>query len=146
MTLKNMWQSIVPNKIDIGWGLNIEEAEFVFYNPEPLFSSRQKPLSSLAVQACPAVNNLEKDFWVISSPFSIELKCVEENGTFELLSGGENTRVDLSVIQNSVSLEPKTKWRHDKKPIVQIYLLSTYFVLLIQNVRIPSSSSNLTSS
>ena len=63
--------------IDVGWYIEEPAGTFVFPAPEPLFKSRSKALSNRAVQACPAVNELERDYFVLTAPF--DTGCAAQN-------------------------------------------------------------------
>ena len=78
----------------MGWFIEENQAKFVFPEPQPLFKSRNKALSNRAVQACPAVNEYERDLFVINNPFDIRLRCIKKGDTYDLHIVEQGTRID----------------------------------------------------
>jgi len=109
-----------PKKIDIGWYIDEEQAKFVFPKPDTLFRQRLKPISGRAVQACPAINELERDYFVIKSPFDLRLRCVLSAETFDLHIVEEGTRIDHDLIYRFVHLMEPNLWRYQSSPVIQI--------------------------
>ena len=99
-----MTEYLKPVKIDIGWFIEEAQGKFVFYNPEPLFKSRKKPLSNRAVQACPAINELEREYFVIKNPFDIRLRCIKRENEFDLHIVEQGTRIDDDLVAKFVFL------------------------------------------
>ena len=59
--------------IQIGWVVDAPFGDFAFKAPYTLRKSRESALSSRAVQACPAVNELEKRLFAVDSAFDLYL-------------------------------------------------------------------------
>jgi len=116
-----------PKKVDVGWFLEQNHGKFVFYEPTPLFKERQKPLSNRAVQACPAINELERDYFVIKNPFDIRLRCSKNKDTYDLHVVEEGTRIDDDLISEFVFLMQPEFWRKKSIPVIQIKV--PYFFL-----------------
>ena len=116
-----------PKSVDIGWFIEEPAAKFIFEEPVKLFSERKKALSNRAVQACPAVNELERDLFVIKCPFDIRLQCKKNGEAFELHVVEQGTRVDTDVISNFLMLMKPDLWRNSNFPVIQLKI--PYFFL-----------------
>ena len=116
-----------PKPIDVGWFIEEENAKFVFYEPEKLFKSRKKALSNRAVQACPAVNEIERELYVLKNPFDITLRCIKKDDIFELHIVDDGTRIDDDLISRYVFLMEPKLWRDSRIPVIQIKI--PYFFL-----------------
>lgn len=106
--------------IKIGWYLDTEFAHVVFSQPKPVKAGRSKPISRRAVQACPAVNNIEKNLFEILAPFSIELSIERHGNKFELYFDDVTTRIDEDLFRKHVFFMPQDQWRHPDRPMLQI--------------------------
>jgi len=114
-------------KVDIGWFIEENKGKFVFFEPQPLFKSRERAISQRAVQACPAVNELERDYYVIKCPFDIRLRCSKRENEYELHIVEDGTRIDDDLISEYVFLMQPNLWRSKSKPVIQIKV--PYFFL-----------------
>lgn len=75
------------------------------------------------MQACPAVNGLERRIIEIPAPFSLQMRCIEKiGGGFDIHLVPSGTRIDPSVVCQSVTIMPRETWRCDNAPVVQIAL------------------------
>ena len=114
-------------KVAVGWGLDERAGSVVFPAPAAVFSERSKALSNRAVQACPAVNDFERDLFQIYCPFNIRLRIQKNNENCDLHIVEDGTRVDEDLISKFVVLmHPKT-WRQPDIPVIQIKV--PYFFL-----------------
>lgn len=109
-----------PKEIDVGWFIEEPQGKFVFPKPEPLFKSRQKALSKRAVQACPAINELERDYFVLRNPFDLRLRCIKRGNSYDLHIVEDGTRIDHDIAAKFVYLMEPTLWRRDSVPVIQI--------------------------
>lgn len=109
-----------PKKVDVGWYIDEPQAKFVFFEPTPLTRRRQKPLSNRAVQACPAINELERDYFLIQNPFDIRLRCLKNGDKFDLHVVDEGTRIDFDLVSRFVYLMEPNLWRSPSRPVIQI--------------------------
>lgn len=116
-----------PKNVDVGWFVEQEEAKFVFPEPITLFKSRKKALSNRAVQACPAVNEYERDLFVIRNPFDIRLRCLKVEDRYDLHIVEKGTRIDEDLIPKFVFLMQPHIWRNSQRPVIQIKM--PYFFL-----------------
>ena len=74
----------------------------------------------MAVQACPAVNELERRYFEITSPYDLRLRCEKKNEEFQIYSIPEGTRIDEDLIRQNLNLMPKETWRKSDCPVIQI--------------------------
>ena len=92
-----------------------------------MFRSREKALSQRAVQACPTINELERDYYVIKNPFDIRLRCEKRGDEYSLHIVDDGTRIDEDLIAQYVHLMQPHLWRTSTHPVVQIKV--PYFFL-----------------
>jgi hypothetical protein len=116
-----------PKKVDVGWFIEEPQGKFVFPEPKKLFGYRKKPLSNRAVQSCPAVNELERELFVLQNPFDITLRCSKTEGNIELHVVEDGTRIDDDLISRFVFLMEPKLWRSPNIPVIQIKI--PYFFL-----------------
>lgn len=116
-----------PAKVDVGWCIDEPLGAFVFPKPEPLFKKRSTALSNRAVQACPAVNELERDLYVVTNPFDLRLRCIKRQDCFDLHVVEDGTRIDDDLIPKFVVLMHPKLWRASSFPTIQIKI--PYFFL-----------------
>ncbi|MEM9099111.1 MAG: hypothetical protein AAGC79_11365 [Pseudomonadota bacterium] len=115
-----MYSETIP--VEIGYCLTDAEGGFAFQPPRSVFSERDKPLGTRAIQNCPAVNSLERHLIEMPSPIGIRLRMdatpqgpnlkIEQMGTF----------VQEDKIREMLIVEPPQRWRHPRKPVIQIRL------------------------
>ena len=113
--------------VKVGWVVDYPSAQLVFAAPTPVRDSRIKALSRRAVQACPAVNDLEFRLFEIKCPFNLRLRLESENDEHSLYSVPEGTRLDDDLINSFVTLMSPEFWRSSNHPVIQIRL-PYYFV------------------
>jgi len=107
---------------DIGFCLADPSGGFAFQPPRTVFSERDKPLGTRAVQNCPAVNTIERQLVEIPSPIGITLTLGEEDGEPALEVQPQGTMAQPEKIAETVWLEDPARWRHPKRPVLQIRL------------------------
>ena len=109
-------------EIEVGYCLADPGAGFAFPPPRTVLSTRDRPLGVRAIQNCPAVNVLERQLVEIPSPVTLRLVLEEEDGAPALGVVEKGTFVDPERIAEMVALEPPERWRHPKRPVVQLTL------------------------
>ena len=115
-----MFSQTVP--CDIGYCLADASGGFAFQPPRTVFSEREKPLGMRSVQNCPAVNALERQIVEMPSPIGIRLTLNNEGGQPVLNVNPTGTFVQPEAIGEMISMESPDRWRHPKKPVIQIKL------------------------
>jgi len=108
--------------VDIGYCLKDPAGGFAFQPPRTVFSTRDKPLGMRAIQNCPAVNLLERQLVEMPSPIGLHLKMVSEGGQPKLQVISQGTFVQNEALGEMLSMLPPDRWRHPKKPVIQIRL------------------------
>jgi len=121
----------VQKPISVGWIVDPKFGEFAFDSPTSLKESRTKPLSNRAIQACPAVNQLERRVFEINCPFNIHLEIEKNNNKFDLFIVDDGTRLDEDLIRNFVTLMSPDIWRNPDIPVLQIAM--PYFFICDEN-------------
>ena len=105
----------------IGWLIEDgQPGNFIYNEPKPVSINKSKPLSHMAVQACPAVNQVESRYFEVTCPFDLRLRCEKKDSTFEIYSVPEGTRRDEELIKRNLNLMPKDSWRSEDRPVIQI--------------------------
>jgi hypothetical protein len=113
---------MAQSPLTVGWLVDAPFGDFLFESPSPVRQEREPALSGRAVQACPAVNELEKRLFVIKCPFDITIG-VERNGdAFDLFYDEERTRIDEDIISRFITFMPQKLWRNQNKPVFQLLL------------------------
>ena len=115
-----MFQNTQP--VDIGYCLADPSGGFAFQPPRTVFSERDRPLATRAVQNCPAVNALERQLVEMPSPIGIRMTLQSQTGQLSLNVNPQGTFAQPEALNEMVSMEPPERWRHPKKPVVQIRL------------------------
>lgn len=107
---------------DIGYCLTDPAGGFAFRPPQTVFSTRDRPLGTRAIQNCPAVNAIERHLVEIPSPVGIRLVLEEEGGEPVLGVIEQGTFVEPQHIAEMIALEPRERWRHESRPVLQMTL------------------------
>ena len=107
---------------DVGYCLTDPKGGFAFQPPRTVFSTRDRPMGTRAVQNCPAVNTLERHLVEIPAPVGIRLVLEEEDGDPALGVIEKGTFVEPERIAEMVALEPRERWRHPDRPVLQLTL------------------------
>ena len=107
---------------DIGYCLKDNSGGFAFQPPRTVFSERDKPLGMRSVQNCPAVNALERQIVEMPSPIGIRMTMAVQNNQPTLSINPTGTFAQPEALQKMMRMEPPDRWRHPKKPIIQIDL------------------------
>ena len=107
--------------VRVGWLLEENRpGNFIYSTPKAVTLSRNKPPSHMAVQSCPAVNELERRYFEVDSPFDLRLRCEKKEEEFEIYAVPDGTRVDDDLIKQNLNLMPRNTWRNQNNPVIQI--------------------------
>lgn len=129
------------SNVEVGWYLDVEFGDFIFPSPKSIYSERNKMLSLRAVQACPAVNELEKRIFSIGSPFHLHLELEKQGDRFDLFSIDGTNRLDDDLMGRFVTLMKPEFWRNPQSPVIQI--ASPYIFFSDENVYITQTAPHL---
>lgn len=108
------------DKLTVGWLVDPKFGDFAFEAPSSVKSSRGKPLSNRSVQACPAVNELERRLVEVPCPFNLQLEIESNDGKYDLFVVEKGTRLDQDLIASFVTLMRPDLWRDPEIPVIQI--------------------------
>lgn len=108
--------------LTVGWIVDAPFGDFLFESPSPVRQERIPALSGRAVQACPAVNELEKRLFLIKCPFDIAIGIEKNGSNFDLFYDESRTRIDADLINRFVTFMPQNLWRKPDKPVFQLLL------------------------
>ena len=112
---------VKTEKIKVGWLIDESvKATFIYYEPIRVKQERSIPLSKRAVQACPAINQLERRYFEIKFPFDITLGYEKKNNNHNLYVLEDKTRIDHELINQFIFLMRPELWRDPNKPTIQI--------------------------
>jgi hypothetical protein len=106
----------------VGWIVDAPFGDFAFEAPQAKRQDRRPALSGRAVQACPAVNELEKRLFVVKAPFDIKIGVDKHQKNYELFYDEQRTRADPDIVSRFVTFMPQNLWRSPKHPVFQILL------------------------
>lgn len=106
----------------VGWFVDAPFGDFAFPSPKPIRGRRKPALSARAVQACPAVNELEKRLFVVVCPFDIKLGVEKSGDEFHLYIDEKRTRIDDDILGRFLTFMPQNLWRETEKPVFQLLL------------------------
>jgi len=111
-----------PSKtpVKIGWLVDAPRAGFIYAAPTPVKNERAAPLSARAVQACPAINEVERRLFQVTFPFDLRLRYEQEGGEHHLFTIPEGTRIDDELVPQHVFLMKPEHWRKPDRPVIQI--------------------------
>lgn len=113
--------------ITVGFVKLPKKAKLAFTAPRRVVKGREDALSNRAVQACPAVNQLEYRLFEILAPFDLGLRCTSLNSDASIHVVPSLTRLDDELISTFVTPMPPKFWRKPNRPVVQI-AIPFYFV------------------
>jgi hypothetical protein len=108
--------------VNIGAVLLSTKARAAFPTPRMVRQERDAPLSTAAVQACPAVNTFETRCAEILSPFNLRLRCTPDpkKGEYAFHVVPDGTRLSDRQINRYVNIMPRSQWRDKTRPVIQI--------------------------
>ena len=116
--------------IDIGWCFITELSSSIYFSPENLniFKNKESTTSE-GVSACPAVQSIKKNVFMIKSPFSIRLRIIKSSfeNKYDIRPVYPDTEINQELLPEIVNIEPKTLWINKEKPIIQIKLPYIFF-------------------
>jgi len=113
--------------VQVGWFVDAEFGDFVFPDPIPAKAKRGAPLSGRAVQACPAVNELERRLFEVRCPFHMDLELEQTKSGFDLFVVDKTTRIDTDIAAKFIKLMEPSIWRSKNVPVVQIFSPYIFF-------------------
>jgi len=94
--------------IDIGWCDTNHETSLIYYEPEPLYESVYKDVTT-AFKVCPAVRDYLRNFYILRSPIDLNFVLKKESDTECLI--GYDSKADQEKGKNWIVFEDrKREW------------------------------------
>ena len=111
-------------KVKVGWCINSTEYKIAFDSPTRLIPTKDKSEDQKGYLSCPAVRSYCDGQYVVTSPYSIKLRCVENEDQFKIFPVYPFTSINNSLIQSLIQVEHPSTWR--KKNLITIQVPSPY--------------------
>jgi hypothetical protein len=107
----------------IGWCFERDEGVGVYFDPIPLSKLiRTKPQNS-GISSCPAVNDFNSRIFTVQSPYTFKLRAVKRSDSdYSFHAVYPDTDVSESILMKEISFQPKSLWRDERFPILQLTL------------------------
>ncbi|MFN3232902.1 MAG: hypothetical protein ACE363_12210 [Alphaproteobacteria bacterium] len=115
-----MVQASGKQPVKIGWIVDAPRASFLYSEPKAVKAQRSIPLSARAVQACPAINEIERRLFEVPFPFDLHLSYERDGDDHNLFAVPEGTRLDDELVPHHVFLMKPEHWRAPTSPVIQI--------------------------
>ena len=106
--------------LKIGWCLCAEDARIAFEPPERYIPPKDASGKGLGFLSCPAVRNYFDGIFFISSPFSIRLRYVKEDGFISIKPVYPFTSISEAKFREFVTVEPRETWSNSHTVALQI--------------------------
>lgn len=110
--------------ITIGWVLDSDKYKIAFEPPKKLIPGKDKSSNKKGYLSCPSVRSYTEDTYVITSPYSIKLRYIENEDNFEVRPVFPFTSIHDSVVKAIIHPEHPSTWR--QKNFVTIQIPSPY--------------------
>lgn len=109
--------------VEVGWVLQTEKAGFIWPSPQPVRRGDEPPRHAKAAGRCPAVIDHESRLLEVTCPFDLHLRFAfnekEEPAIYD--AAAEHSGFNPRTLAQTVSVMPRTHWRHPERPIFQIH-------------------------
>jgi hypothetical protein len=110
-------------KPTIGWTFMSNVGSSVFFDPISLASYRKKKSNlSDGVGACPAVKVYENRVIVVRSPYTFTIRAQKTSERLVFCPVFPDTEVQESILRSLIEFQPRSKWRSNDSPILQLSL------------------------
>lgn len=115
-------------KTTIGWTYADDLGSSVLFDPVPL-SELQKERSKLrdGVSACPSVKVFENRTIIIRSPYSFRIRALKSGEQESFVPVLPDTEIQPEILNSLIEFQPRSKWRVDGCPILQLSLPYIFF-------------------
>lgn len=114
----SLWTLIF--KMKIGWCCTALEAKICFPEPKRVTLGKDLSTGGRGFLSCPAVRDYFSNTFVVTSPFSLRLRCDEVAGSKIIRPVYPFTSLSQPRVNEWVKVEPKSSWRSGDAVIIQI--------------------------
>ena len=117
----------------VGWALNERHAAVVYLPPERLSTSKATGHAKSAAQ-CPAIRNMESRYFVVRSPFDLDVGFtrVDDDQPALVNRRGDRSPIRTSALQSIVRLTAEAEWRQPDRPVLQVVLPYVFVADVVQ--------------
>ena len=107
---------------EVGWVISADKATFIYDGPRPAGKKQPLPENVKAVGYCPAIVDHEARLFEVPCPVDLNLRIGQgKDGKPSLINAaGKASTVARSTLQSLVHLMGQDRWRHPKRPVLQI--------------------------
>jgi hypothetical protein len=110
----------VSQPVRVGWFLDVDEATAMYADPIPIAHLQKKEQrSKKSPDFCPAVQNFNRNLFVLPAPYDLTLHCIDKGDSFEFKLDTSST-VLPGVLRNVMFVTPPPEWRSPNRPIIQL--------------------------
>ena len=107
-------------KVKVGWCVHTTEHKMVFEPPKKLIPLKDRSENQKGYLSCPAVRSYCDGYYVVTSPYSIKLKCFEKEDRLEIFPVFPFTSINDSLIKALIQVEHPSTWRKNNLVTIQV--------------------------
>lgn len=112
----------------IGWTYLNNLSSSVYFDPVPLaLFQKNRSSSKNGVSACPAVKVFENRIFVVRSPYTFRFRAQKNPGGLDFCPVFPDTEVQEDILRSLIEFQPKSNWRSQSAPILQLSLPYVFF-------------------
>jgi len=118
----------MPKVLKIGWCFNNNQGSAIYSEPLSMSKliSQRNVLNS--VNTCPAALDFNSRVFTILSPYSFRIRAIKnKDDNYDFFPVYPETEIMDGLIQKELTFQPKSLWRDEKYPILQLALPYVFF-------------------
>ena len=111
--------------VNVGWLLTTDKTGIIFHPPERVRSVEVNRQHAKSASRCPAIINLESRYFVIRSPYDLNLQFVrhEKNNQPGIRNvAGTKSTIRSNKLNELISVTNEAEWRYPDRPTLQLQL------------------------
>lgn len=114
-------QPSVSRPTRVGWFLDVDEAAAMYPDPIPMAHLQKKlQRDRKSPDYCPAVQNFNRNLFVLLAPYDLTLFCNEKPDSFEFALETNSSTVSPGSLRNVMFVTPPREWRSPDRPVIQL--------------------------
>jgi hypothetical protein len=106
--------------ISVGWCINSDSFAIAFDPPSKLIPPKDTTINSKGFLSCPAVRKFSEGIYQVTSPFSLKLRALENNGQLTIVPVYPFTSLTEEIAKIFIKIEPQETWNSTSTAVVQI--------------------------